>query len=45
MSRQLTKHITAMPRMYEELANTLHLVAYNTYIPNVRSNTASSRIQ
>ena len=45
MSKQLTKHITLMLRMYEELAKVLPPDAYAKKLPNIRSNTVGSQLQ
>ena len=45
MSKQLTKHINVMLRMYEELAKALPPDAYAKKLPNIRSNTVGSQLQ
>lgn len=45
MSKQLTKHITLMLRMYEELGKALPSDAYAKKLPNIRSNTVGSQLQ
>ena len=45
MSKQLTRHINLMLRMYEELVKTLPPDAYGKKLPNIRSNTVGSQLQ
>ena len=45
MSKQMTKHINVMLRMYEELAKTLPPDANAKKLPNIRSNTVGSQLQ
>lgn len=44
MSKQLTKHVTLMLRMYDELARALPPDAYAKKLPNIRSNTVGSQL-
>lgn len=44
MSKQLTKHINVMLRMYEQLAESLPPDSYGMKLPNIRSNTVGQQL-
>lgn len=45
MSKQLTKHIGVMLRMYDALGQALPPDAYGKKLPNIRSNSVGSQLQ